>query len=527
MSAGEHVEHDIVRRLADGLPEPYELFRAVDWTQADAQGDRHGELDVVVVNAAGDLAILEVKAGELHARDGALFKRYGDGEREIASQTSRQHGAILHRLRQDGLLVRLMHFLVLPHQRIAKAGTVDYPRERILDALDCEDLCGAIERRLGRGLPNPDLRERVCAFMANRLAVIPEVGRLDKQLRALARRVAGGLAQWVPRIRAPRGVIRVTATAGSGKTQLALRLLREARAQGRRAAYVCYNRPLADHIRELAPSGVDVATFHQRCWNAAGRPQAPIDFEALADRYCADAAGDAGHDLLVIDEVQDLRLAWVEALVRRVSSDGELVLMDDPAQCLYDDREDIDIPDAVVVSSMENFRSPRRVVEVMNALGLTAEAIEARSPFEGDLPGLGTWPDGGSPARATAAAVKACVDAGFAIEDVAVVTWRGLANTALKGDLIGSWRASRFTGGYDERGEPVWSDGELKVETLRRMKGQSAAAVVLTEIDFATLGEAERGMLFVGMTRARLHLELVMSERADAALKRVLASEDG
>ncbi len=41
--------------------------------------------------------------------------------------------------------------------------------------------------------------------------------------------------------------MRVTATAGSGKTQLALAVLTTAVAAGRRPLYVCCNRPLAGH----------------------------------------------------------------------------------------------------------------------------------------------------------------------------------------------------------------------------------------------------------------------------------------
>jgi hypothetical protein len=525
MTAGEHAEYEVVRRLDDGLAKTYVLFRGVDWMQADSRGDRHGELDVVVVNAAGDLAILEVKAGTVDAREGVLFKRYGQDEHDVSRQTARQHAVILQRLRDDGLHVRVLHFLVLPHQRIDDVGTVAYPRERILDALDYDDLSGAIERRLGRGLASPELHERVCAFVGNVLSVIPEVGRLDRQLRALAQRVAGGLAEWVPRIHAPQGIVRITATAGSGKTQLALRLLRDARAKGRRAGHVCFNRPLADHMRELAPPGVEVSTFHQRCWDAAGRPAAPIDLEALANRYCVGPDDETEQDLLVIDEVQDLRVAWVEALVRRVSSKGDLFLLDDPAQCLYDDREEVDFPNAVVVMSMENFRSPRRVVEVMNALDLVGSWITACSPFEGELPGIRTWAADASPLPATAEAVQSCIKAGFLLEDVAVVTWRGLARTALKDDALGNWKVSRFTGDYDDLGRPVWTEGPLKVETLRRIKGQSSAAVVLTEIDFEAFGPAERRMLFVGMTRARMHLELVMSARAEVALTKALAGK--
>jgi superfamily I DNA/RNA helicase len=63
----------------------------------------------------------------------------------------------------------------------------------------------------------------------------------------------------------------------------------------------------------------------------------------------------------------------------------------------------------------------------------------------------------------------------------------------------------------------------LRIETLRRFKGQAAAAVVLTEIDFEAFTDLERRMLFVGMTRASMHLELVMSDRAEDLLRKRLS----
>ncbi|MEY8879353.1 MAG: hypothetical protein AB9M60_22780 [Leptothrix sp. (in: b-proteobacteria)] len=41
---------------------------------------------------------------------------------------------------------------------------------------------------------------------------------------------------------------------------------------------------------------------------------------------------------------------------------------------------------------------------------------------------------------------------------------------------------------------------------------------MLTEIDFEQAGALQRRLLFVGMTRAQMHLELVMSEAAQNAL---------
>jgi hypothetical protein len=48
----------------------------------------------------------------------------------------------------------------------------------------------------------------------------------------------------------------------------------------------------------------------------------------------------------------------------------------------------------------------------------------------------------------------------------------------------------RFTGEYDAAGEPRWSKGELLVESVYRFKGQSAAAVVVTELVLSERAEA-------------------------------------
>lgn len=523
MSPGEHAELEVLQTLAEGLSAAYTLFHGVDWAAAGPVHDRHGELDVVVVNAAGDVAVLEVKAGTLYLGEDGVFKRYGGQTRDVSRQAATQFAAVLHRLRELGLQVRLQHLLVLPHQRVDAAGSVAFPRERILDATDCTDLAGCVQRLLGTGQPDEAVRSRVCAFFENRLHLEDDVSALSGALRTRVARISGGLAQWVPRIETPQGVIRVQATAGSGKTQLALRLLKAARELGQRAAYVCFNRPLADHMREIAPPGTLAMTFHQLCWEAAGRPEqgGAQDFARLAQRYI-DEAGQAqpDWDLLVIDELQDMHAEWVQALLARLHGNGRLYLLDDPSQCLYDDREELDVTQAAVVRSQENYRSPHRVVQTINLLRLTPEPVQPCGPFEGDMPGLSTYyPEGGSLVRATAQAVQRCLELGFALGDITLLCWRGLENSRLMAlERLQDWRLMRFNGQYDAQGRPVWSDGELRIETVRRFKGQSADAIVLTEVDFEELGAMQRRLLFVALTRARMHVEIVMTAAAERAL---------
>ena len=55
---------------------------------------------------------------------------------------------------------------------------------------------------------------------------------------------------------------------------------------------------------------------------------------------------------------------------------------------------------------------------------------------------------------------------------------------------------------------------------MRRFTDQAAKAGVLTECDFAELDDMNLRLLFVGLTRARIHLEWVVS----TGTERLLAS---
>ncbi|MEJ7138858.1 AAA family ATPase [Amphibiibacter pelophylacis] len=528
-------ESHILHHLQSTLTSAYTIFHTLYWADTDAARDHHGEFDIVVMNRAGDLAILEVKGGAVELAPSGVFKRYGTERKDVGQQARRQFHHLQARIRQRGWYVRLLHFLVLPQHRLPPdEASLSYPRERILDSQDCADLAGALARTLGQGMDKPEQREAVERFLLDWLGLQLDVSVLAGQMAQRVRAMSGGLATWVLRMAAPSGVIRVQATAGSGKTQLALRLLQRAADASQRASYVCFNRPLADHLRQIAPGagqGVQVATFHQLCWEHAGRPADRGDaagLDALSQAFIAAAPRQSADlDLLVIDEMQDLRADWISALLPRLKDTGQLFTLEDASQGLYPDREEVDIPDAVHVTSQDNHRSPRRVVELINLLHLTPQPITACNPWRGELPGLRTWqPESQRLQAETIAAVTRCLELGFALKDIAVLTWRGRDHSALQQDTLGEWPLRHFTGAYDAHGRPCWSDGELVLETIRRFKGQSAPAVVLTEIDFDAWTPEVRALLFVGLTRAQMHVELVLSPRADALLTAAISAHD-
>ena len=100
------------------------------------------------------------------------------------------------------------------------------------------------------------------------------------------------------------------------------------------------------------------------------------------------------------------------------------------------------------------------------------------------------------------------------------MTLRGRASSQILGlQTLGPWTLRRFTGGYDEAGSPRWSEGQLLADTVYRFKGQAAHAVVLTECDFAQWDDKACRLLFVGLTRARMRVEWVVSEQVAGLLQ--------
>jgi hypothetical protein len=524
---GAYRERDILRMLEQGLDNRFDVFHNLPWSGMQGEQQSFGEYDFVIVSPGGQLLILEIKSGDVTESDDGLTKNYGrQGPKDIGHQMRRMYSSLRQRIDNGDLpQVHLGAMLVLPDHKIQSAS-VSYPPERVVDASQIDQLCLRISASFPTHSLADDQRQRVLDFLANRFEVLPDVATHIGQVQQATTQLASGLATWVPRITHAEQLYQIEGTAGSGKTQLALALLSQAAAQGRKARYVCFNRPLADHLARLAPARCEVTTFHQLCRDHAEGQGLSLDFtdpkvfERITQQYLQDAAAlPARLDLLILDESQDLNLDWVDALTQSLQPDGQLYVMGDSQQQLYE-REPFSLDNAVQVRCMDNFRSPQRVVHMINKLGLTPEPVLARSAHAGELPHFHIWEAGQSNAQGK---LNECLinlwQSGYTPDQVAVISYRGMQQSeALRQDRLGGQATRRFTGQYDSAGNAQWSEGLLLAESLSRFKGQSAPAVVLCEVDFETLTERDKRKLFVGLTRAQMRMDVVLSERAARVL---------
>jgi superfamily I DNA and RNA helicase len=250
----------------------------------------------------------------------------------------------------------------------------------------------------------------------------------------------------------------------------------------------------------------------------------PEVFKLVVDTYHQNSESfNPKYDLLVIDEGQDFDPQWIASLLRLLKPSGRLYLMEDESQRLYD-REAFDIQDAVTLTCNDNHRSPRAVCQVINALGLVSPPILCKSPYQGELPEFRRYDSDTTLFAQTELAVNALLEQGFALNDIAILTGHGRSKSKLlNAERVGRFTTHKFTGTYTRDGDPVWSSGELMVESIFRFKGQSAPAIILSEVDFTELTEQERRKLFVGMTRANLNLQVVLTAQAESCFASALS----
>jgi hypothetical protein len=527
--AGLYRELDVLDRLQQSLPDVYEVFHSIPWHRIEEGDDRHGEIDIVIMGPTGNLLLMEVKAGDVILRGGSMFKLYASREHDVGKQCRIQYSAMVNRLQEAGLRSWVTNCLVLPDYILGNSHVVAIPRDRIIDADGYEMLGSRVKEILGGEHGSHD-RDALRYFLKNEFKVSTDLTVLRDQLKGTTHQLADGLATWAPRVQVPSGVMRIQATAGSGKTQLAVRLLEDAVARSLTALYVCYNRTLADHMLQIAPTRVTISSFHELCVEHYRRRYQEPDFASpgifseVTSKYLIDSESfPPKFDLLVVDEGQDFDPEWMGSLLPQLKADGRLYVMEDDDQRLYD-REGFDLSDAVTITCRDNYRSPQSICQIINAFSLAERSVVSRSPYRGEFPGFHRYNDGKDVVKATADAVDDLRARGYGIGDIVVLTGHGRAKSALlNSDHIGAYTTRRFTGKFSRNSDPIWTDGELVVESVFRFKGQSAPAVVLSEVDFVELSPSERRKLFVGLTRAQMAVEIVVSPTAEAVFAALLA----
>lgn len=523
-------EIETLAKLAEALPDTYTVYHAVHWTRLEQGYSVYGEIDFVVVNQAGALLLIEQKSGFLEEGPDGLVKRYAEKSKSVPLQMAHGIAAIQNKLyaRPGCRDVPIDYLLYCPDYQIKLMQTAGISPERIVDARRRDQLAALVGQILPPGDPaaaNPDRVRQVHRFLRDIVQLETDVSALIGRAQSLVTRISGGLAHWARQLEFTPFRLRVSGTAGSGKTQLALAEYRAAVEQGKRPLYLCYNRPLADHFQLIAPPGGRVCTLHMLCdqrVRAAGEVpdfSQPDAFETLLARAAAlPVSEDWRFDTLIVDEGQDFSEQWRDLALRHLKPEGRAIWLEDPLQNLYA-RAPVELPGWVRLRATSNYRSPRSVVRMLQNLLPEEFSIEAQGALQSSELVVLTYRDAAELTQQVKEGIRQCLAEGFKKADIAVISFRGREQSQLfPYTELGPHRLKTYTGRYDLLGQPIYSDGDVLLESVYRFKGQAAPAIVFAEIDFEQLDERAVRKLFVGATRATMKLVLVVSARSAAVL---------
>lgn len=490
-------EIETLEVLSNGLSDDYTVYHSVHWTTLTKGRAFYGEIDFVIVNRAGDVLLIEQKCGFLEESADGLAKRYGDKTKSVCAQVSRTLHSVQGKLNKHlgGPKARMEQLLYCPDYIVKNPGTAGMAYERIVDASKRDRLISIIVSVLTSGEP-AQIAQSVHRFMSDTMHLEADVSALMGQARTMVTRVSGGLAHWGRRLQFSPYKLHVVGTAGSGKSQLALAEYAAAIDAGKRPLYLCYNRPLADHMQEIIPPGGLACTFHTLCdqrLRAAGTVSdfsQPDIFAQIVLQAAALPVDEAWQfDTIIVDEGQDFDLAWRAQIFQLAKPDARLIWLEDPLQNLYD-RPAFDEPGWVQVNASTNYRCPRPVIRMLQALVPTGLEIEAASPFDGSELEVITYKDTASLHAGVGSALQLCRREGFNASDIAVISFQGHNKSALSSlSQLGPYTFRRSIGRYNQQGQPEYSSGDVLFETVYRFKGQSAPAIILAEIDFERLDE--------------------------------------
>lgn len=519
-----HAERLVFAALRDGLPDTWSVFHSAGVIVRDPrEGAIDDETDFVLCHPGRPVIAVEVKGGGIDCRRGAWYRTRPGEQPERIVDPFTQAIDHKHNLRRklegvggEGLhVVHAVWFPQLNPQSLVLAP--DAPPELVLGRADLEKPTAAVERVVkyhagreqhGRAANAKDLelvRELLCPEISIPVPMAVTFTDEEEQLVRLTYEQAAALKQLHNNRR-----LAVHGCAGSGKTMLGVERAKRLVAAGGEVGFICFNKGLCAHLRATEHrSGVRFHHFHSLCVSMAKRAgvelpaydgDAPPSFfdedlpTALLE--AVDVSG-APFDHLVVDEAQDLRDHWFEALqaTLRDPDEGSVWLFLDDNQRIYD--EGLTVPEDYFRWDLTiNCRNTRAIHREVLKLYEGDILPDVRGPLGRDVE-LHLVDD--QPATVAALIHRLCVQEEVLPQDIAVLS----SHAAAKSEV-----AHHGAGAYGYTADRQTLGRFIHFSSIRAFKGLESPVVILCELEDLDARTRDH-QLYVGLSRARNHAIVV------------------
>lgn len=538
-------ELDLFRSLGEQLGPDFVVLHSVAWiARPGGAGPREGETDILILHPTHGVLVVEVKGGRISLdygdRTWSSTDRHGVVHpiKNPFNQARRGKFAILEKITESRAWSKLGigRFMVGYAVFLPDVGDSDRlkgpdaPGEIIGDRGDLTALSAWVdgafrywagEAQTARPIGKNGVDALVALFArvaTTRPLLSARIGDEDAARLTLTERQASILDV----LRRQRRVM-IAGGAGTGKTLIAREKAVRLAAEGLRTLLLCYNRGLADHLREQCTGieGLDVATFHQVCHRWVARAKERLGRDLLADARHALPGADEFHqqmplalanavdalgpryDAIVVDEAQDFGDEYwlpIEMMLTKPDESMLYVFLDEN-QDIY--RRSSNIPvqgepmvldrncrntDAIHLAAYRHYKGTP--VEPPQILGVDVERLVATdlAAQAKSIGGLVTRLVTEEAIDPHDIAILLC-DPGDRVERERALQRLPLPKTIRLGRI------------------EDFGPAQLTVDTVARFKGLERGVIILWAFDRSNPG-ADRETLYVGMSRAKSALYL-------------------
>jgi hypothetical protein len=509
-----------------------------------------GELDFVVLIPDRGIVCLEVKGGAISQRNGIWTTRDRSGRthdldpppyRQVHNAMFKLSRAIAKKFGANSREVSTPFgwMMVFPDSPSPPVS----PEFVRADVLDRDDLTGRIADRIANcptleqsrvkldgGTATAHVLDRIRSYIRPDFERVLAPGAalhpVEAALRALTEEQYAFLdsVQYNPRCI-------VLGPAGCGKTTLALEQARRMAVGGKRVLLLCFNRLLGKWLTGAAAgiSGNIVAgSLHRLLSDRIAKSSLAADFKASTNHndiydeifplYGLQAIEEAGErfDVVFVDEAQDFDPDVISTLVRAWtgdSPDASTVFFGDfSRQAIYGKSEDVlkklqdRLGSAGIISLTRNCRNTRRIALQTSYLSRFDGYGNMDGQPDGDAVDVRFYRSEQDEAFKLAQIMSDLHREGIPTKDIVILGKRRLENWKAAKEANLPWS---IVDAGDANGSSV------AYSTIHAFKGLEAPVIILAHVD--ALDDAEESLLYVGMSRARARLYLLIDERCRRA----------
>lgn len=547
VGANAHGEALFYRWLQQGLSDDYRVFHGVHLLSSKAGSMRRGETDFLVLHKKKGFLVIEVKGGKVRrspAKNQWISRSHDGAEHVIKDpfiQAEQNVNTLAGKIRaehifgsgQGPLPVTCGYGVAFPDGVAPDEHLPPHVDPRIvMDHRDTDGIEARIDRLFeswrkkregSRGFTDEEFDALLQNVLLARYEVtIPLNVRFEKERESFVS-LTETQCRFLEAIPETNRAL-FKGFAGTGKTQLLMENARRMASSGARVLVVCFNEPLAVQLRLWASrvaasrgtgtGSILVRNFHGLCEDFALRAGLEYDvpeivaeqqefYDDVAPMLLEDALGAVGDrfDCVLVDEGQDFRLEWLEALERLLDPAGR-----DVFQIYYDEQQNVygkelAFPfEANPYSLNWNCRSTQSICDLTKRLGgvdIECFADSAR----GDKVRFHSW---GKPAEQVAIVEKIVRDLmsrHVEPRQIMVISSHRRARSCMAD-------VSRLNGYPLVDYTPPGEDDTIAFSSLHRAKGLESDIVIFCDVDG---GEpyCSRPNQYVAVSRARHLLHVV------------------